>query len=165
MAGFPPLITFNSAINCGAYHTWPGLTVKRVNTLLSLSPCTAMGHLHVVKQGIQLTHTQPHTRKKWHKVGVMTFDNIELKHIISTDIPGRYPIKSAKGRKYIFIMVDYDSNYIYAIPIKSRRLRRWSTDSMSATTSYGTTNSRQILFDLTTRFQNSSLSIALQQTN
>ena len=49
----------------------------------------------------------------------MIFGNTELKHTISTDLPGCYPITSARGHKYIFLMVDYDSNYIHAVPIKS----------------------------------------------
>ena len=52
---------------------------------------------------------------------MITFNNTELKHTISTDLPGRYPITSALGHKYIFLMVDYDSNYIHAVPLKSRK--------------------------------------------
>jgi hypothetical protein len=37
------------------------------------------------------------------------------------DLPGRYPVTSARGHKYIFVMYDYDSNFINAIPIKSRK--------------------------------------------
>ena len=51
----------------------------------------------------------------------MTFDNTERKHTVSTDLPGCYPITSARGHKYIFLMVGYDSNYIHAVPIKSRK--------------------------------------------
>ena len=46
-----------------------------------------------------------------------------LRHTIATDLPGRYPVTSARGHKYIFVMFDYDSNYIQAIPIKSRQSR------------------------------------------
>jgi hypothetical protein len=45
----------------------------------------------------------------------------ELQNLIATDLPGRYPITSAKGHKYIFLMYDNDSGYINAIPIKSRK--------------------------------------------
>ena len=49
----------------------------------------------------------------------MTIDNTELKHTISTNLPGHYPITSSWGYKYIFLMVKYDSNYIHIVPIKS----------------------------------------------
>ena len=51
----------------------------------------------------------------------MTFDNTELKHTISTNLPGHYPITSPQGHKYIFLMVNYNINYIHAVPIKSRK--------------------------------------------
>jgi len=55
-----------------------------------------MGNLHKLKQGIRTT--QNHST--W---------------------AGRYPITSAQGPKYIFVMYNYDSNYIHAVPIKSRQ--------------------------------------------
>ena len=47
--------------------------------------------------------------------------NPELKNLIAIDLSGRYPVTSARGHKYIFVMYDYDSNYINAIPITSRK--------------------------------------------
>ena len=121
IANSPPLVTFTNALQLGVYHTWPGLTVKCVNTLLSPSPYTAMGHLQMIKQGIQSTVTHNHTRTKCHKIEVMTFKNTELKHTISVNLLGHYPVTSARDHKYIFLMVDYDSNYIHAVPTKSCR--------------------------------------------
>lgn len=37
------------------------------------------------------------------------------------DLPGRYSITSKRGNKYIFLVVDQDSNYINAVPIPSRK--------------------------------------------
>lgn len=45
----------------------------------------------------------------------------ELKELIASDLPGRFPIESARGHKYLFILYDYDANYIQAVPIKSRK--------------------------------------------
>ena len=67
------------------------------------------------------TGEQQNGRTKTHHVG---FDAIApgeaLKHLIATDLPGRFPITSARGHKYLFLMYDYDANYIHAVPIKSR---------------------------------------------
>jgi hypothetical protein len=43
-----------------------------------------------------------------------------LKNLIATDLPGRYPVTSRKGNKYMFVLYNYDSNLIIAEPIKSR---------------------------------------------
>ena len=42
------------------------------------------------------------------------------KNTVAIDLPGRYPTTSSAGHKYIFIMYDLDSNYIKAVPMKSR---------------------------------------------
>jgi hypothetical protein len=43
-----------------------------------------------------------------------------LKNLIATNLPGRYPVTSRKGNKYMFVLYNYDSNLIIAEPIKSR---------------------------------------------
>merc|ERR1711884_347001 len=66
--------------------------------------------------------TQPHKRRsKKHDVGVFVTDADEMKNLIAMDFAGRYPVTSRRGHKYIFIMYDYDSNYTFAIPVKSRK--------------------------------------------
>lgn len=44
----------------------------------------------------------------------------EVTNIFAMDLPGRFPITSADGHKYIFIMYDCDSDYIKGIPMQSR---------------------------------------------
>ena len=39
------------------------------------------------------------------------------------DITGSFPFKSSRGNQYIYIIYDYDSNYILAEPIKTRQAR------------------------------------------
>ena len=58
-----------------------------------------------------------------HQLGIIKSDNGKyvIKNLISTDLPGRYPITSARGHKYIFLLYDHDTNYIHACPIKSRK--------------------------------------------
>ena len=101
----------------------------------------------------------PQNQSRKHRVGVFTTEDIEnlfadlkgllknlkrdggttaanpkledLKRTISTDQTGRFPVTSARGHKYLFVMYDFDSNYINAIPITSRHekelIRAWTT--------------------------------------
>mmetsp|Transcript_27957 Transcript_27957/g.60145 ORF Transcript_27957/g.60145 Transcript_27957/m.60145 type:complete len:98 (-) Transcript_27957:541-834(-) len=54
---------------------------------------------------------------------MMTFAHDDLKHTIATDLSGRYPTTSTREHKYIFLMFDFDSNYIHAVPIKSQKAK------------------------------------------
>ena len=42
-----------------------------------------------------------------HKVDVSVFTFDELNRIISSDLPGQFPIKSAQGNAYILVMYCY----------------------------------------------------------
>ena len=83
-------------------------------------------------------------RERQHAVGTFVTDDVhklldkknltpkqyeELKHMIATDQTGEFPVTSAAGHKALFVMYDYDSNFINAVPIKSRSatelLRAW----------------------------------------
>ena len=60
-------------------------------------------------------------RTKVHNVGVFCVDTADLKNLAAMDLTGRFPVTSARGHKYIFIMYDFDNNYINAVPIVSRK--------------------------------------------
>jgi hypothetical protein len=72
--------------------------------------------------------TSPQTKE--HDLRVFTINTTELekevpmgtplKNLMATDLPGRYPVTSRKGNKYMFVLYDYDSNLIISEPIKSR---------------------------------------------
>ena len=133
-AGYPAKRTWVRAIKMNYYAGWPGLTVKRV--LRHLGPCehTTNGHMKLINQGISSTTKPPRKRKKTPRsrshalsVKIIETDDVvttltpgELNGLIGTDLPGRYPITSARGHKYIFVLYDEDANYIHAEPIKSR---------------------------------------------
>ena len=59
--------------------------------------------------------------KREHQVGSAIFKLDELKGMIFTDLPGRFPFISSRDNNYIFVLYDYDSNAILAAPIKSRQ--------------------------------------------
>jgi hypothetical protein len=45
----------------------------------------------------------------------------DLSNVVAMDTTGRYPKTSSRGHKYIFVMYDRDTSYIYLYPMKSRK--------------------------------------------
>jgi hypothetical protein len=45
----------------------------------------------------------------------------DLKGIIATDLPGRFPTTSGQGNTYVRVMYDFDSNSINAVGVKNRK--------------------------------------------
>ena len=92
-----------------------------------------MGHLQMIREHIQSTQPKQRApkmespRSKKHKVGIFSLDlsklreDEDLRNLIASDLPGRYPVTSGRGHNYIFIMYDYDSNLIWGIPLTSRK--------------------------------------------
>ena len=139
-AGFPPAATWIKAINNGYYIGWPGLTASRVRKYLRNNEETAIGHLRLVKQGVRRTTPKgvpvgtPHPISKGVKenptsktigrtrhVAVGSMPTSELKGIFGTDQTGRFPHTSIGGHKYVFVLMDMDTDYIHAVPIKSTK--------------------------------------------
>ena len=121
-AGFIPKSTWIARIKMGFYATWPGLTAERVEKYLQKSECTTMGHQKLIRQNIR-----PRTKKLRSKVHDVTVAIVnpndipeDLQNMIAMDLPGQFPITSATGYKYIFVMLDCDSNYVKGCPMKSR---------------------------------------------
>jgi hypothetical protein len=99
---------------------------------------TAMGHLHKRRQNIRSTKTKPVQstiedlelelqgqafikKDRTQRVGVHLVGMEDLNGMISTDQTGRFPIKSLKGKSYIMVLYNYDSNVILAETMKSRK--------------------------------------------
>lgn len=137
-AGYPPAKTFCQAIDAGFFATWPGLTSTLIRKHLPKSVPSVMGRMRRHPKGVRST-TKPKPpdghitdvtddtlppprplRDRRHLVGptVVNLDN--LKGVISTDLPGRFPFPSSRGMNYVFLLYDYDSNAILVEPIKSR---------------------------------------------
>ena len=130
-AGYPTKATWIQAINRGYYIGWPGLTASRVQKYLGKSEETTMGHMRLVKQGVRSTSkgekdntTSKGERPTSHTIGRQRHVSVcavPLTGVIGTDQTGRFPTTSARGHKYLFILFDVDTDYIYATPIKSRK--------------------------------------------
>ena len=140
-AGHPVKKTWLAAIKAGEYATWPGLTYELVSKHLQNTEETAMGHLHKRRQNIRSTKPQPTpvpnnttadlepelqgqfflNKDRTQRVGVHLVGMEELNGMISTDQTGRFPVKSNKGKSYIMVLYNYDSNGILATTMKSRK--------------------------------------------
>ena len=141
--GALPVKTYTAAIKEGWLSSFLGLSVQAVNKHLPKSAQTVMGHLHMIRKGIRPTpgkktveinelmnevmepdydeticHELPLNRK--HKVGVAVFKFDELNGMISTDLPGRFPITSARGNSYILVMYCYTNKTILATGIRTQ---------------------------------------------
>ena len=111
--GYPPIQSWLSSINKGYFVGWPGLTSERVRKYCTKKKQTTFGHQKLVKQNIQSTKTkpiksQPKQISVIHDVTVSTIMESELQNLIATDLPGRYPITSGRGHKYLFLMYGTD---------------------------------------------------------
>jgi hypothetical protein len=99
-----------------------------------------MGHIHMIRKGIRLTkptvneimneetEREPqldpprHINNREHYVGVTTIIFEELKGIIATYLPGRFPTTYGQGNSYVMVMqYDFDSNTINDVAIKNRK--------------------------------------------
>jgi hypothetical protein len=137
--GSIPPTTWIKAIDQDWFSTWPGLNSAAVQKHLPKSPMTVMGHMHRLRQGIRpstkitkdnLMQEELTAEPKMdpprgnldrqHYVGINAVKFDDLKGIISTDLPGRFPLTSARGNAYVFVLYDFDSNSILAVPIKNR---------------------------------------------
>jgi hypothetical protein len=129
-AGYPTKATWIKAINAGYYITWPGLTAARVRQFLPKSEETAAGHMTAQRSNVRTTkppENSPELRSALQKVRNLRLHLLstkeleqEWKHKTASDQTGRFPLTSRRGHKYIMILYDYDTNYIFAEPIKSR---------------------------------------------
>ena len=144
-AGFPKHTTWIEAVRTpNQFATWPGLTVNLISKYLDKQIPTVMGHMTNTRMGIRSTKTVPNKRtptklsaiereqdlepprphlqlREGHQVTYHIVPAEEIKGLICTDLPGRFPIQSFNGNNYIFVLYDYDSNAILAKPIKSRK--------------------------------------------
>ena len=130
-AGFPTVATWVKAIDAGHYMGWPGLSTSRVRKYLPDSEETTMGHQKLVRQGVRSTTSKgaEHQTKRHTAASIGRRRNViacslpaeDLKGVMGTDQTGRFPTTSDRGHKYIFVLADVETNYIHAVPIKSRK--------------------------------------------
>ena len=124
-AGFPVVATWIKAIQNNQFATWPGLTSALVYKHLPKVDETVKGHLKQQRQNVRSTQTRsdeltppPTTDSKTHNVFAALIDH---RAEIFTDATGPFPVVSSLGNKYVFLLYDYDSNYIMVQPVKDKK--------------------------------------------
>ena len=85
-----------------------------------------IGHLHMRRQGLQLTKDKPPYIDLEDKIttNVVYFTTVEPSTTkegnIYSDLCRRFPTTSSRGIKYIYVMYVYDYNDILTTPMKNR---------------------------------------------
>ena len=119
--------TESTLINAVAkkWISFPGITLnvlKRHRHRLR-TPVSAAGHLDQVQQNQRRRHSKNTTKDT--PVDVIT--HIIQREYNHMDATGKYPATSHRGHRYILIMFSEDSNYIKAIPMKTRQKESYLT--------------------------------------
>jgi len=121
--GSPTLSTWCTAIDSGHLTSFPSLTSSQVRKHFPHSVATYMGHLDQARQNQFSTKEHPLYSRDLY-LGIV--DNIESPTIphrpgtIYADPTGKFITQSSQGNKYILVIFDTDSNYIFAEPLPSR---------------------------------------------
>jgi hypothetical protein len=137
--GSLPVKTLCNAIDNDWLTSFPGLTSSAIRKHLPKSISITMGRMHMIQKGIRSTKPtvneimeedidpeppmEPPRRinNREHNIEVTTIAFEELKGIIATDLPGRFPTTSGQRNSYVMVMYGYDSNTINAVAIKNRK--------------------------------------------
>jgi hypothetical protein len=118
------------AVKEGHLITWPSLTEDAINKHLKLTPATAMAHMNQRRQNIRSTSKTPIADQptpntdlgtKTHLVYAVVVDQGQL----YTDLTGKFPVRSSKGKSYVKACYVYDCNYVKVIPMKSWSASEW----------------------------------------
>ncbi len=114
----PPIQTLLRAANLGFLDGFPFLTADLIHKHLPKSPATAKGRLKLVQAGHRSTRKPCH-----HVANINIFCYAALadkQHgTFYTDCTGKLPTRALDGQQLFFIAYDYDTNYIFALPITS----------------------------------------------
>ena len=127
--GFPTKATWLKAIRLGNFVGWPLVTVENVSAHYPETDETPKGHMNAQRQGVRSTKPKAsadfetasdakHARGK--KEQDVYFKVYDMKHTIYSAQPGRFPVQSKSGNKYVMVMVEIDSNAILVEAMKSK---------------------------------------------
>jgi hypothetical protein len=127
----PTLETWLLAISRGHFITWPGLTTANVRRYLPKSEATAKDtSTNNAKTCAQQkpspfkrggSRLPPNAGNRANKLCLRSCSRLRNgKHLIHSDLTGRFPIQSSRGMNYVLVVYDYDSNAILAEPMRNR---------------------------------------------
>ena len=118
----PALSTWCDAIDAGFFHSFPELTSKLIKKHPPQSRAMHMGHMDQARAGVQSTQPikyQPSSGQRRQLIAEIV-PCTSFNATTYLDLPAPFLLKSSRGHKYLLIVYDTDSNYIFAEPITSR---------------------------------------------
>jgi hypothetical protein len=118
------------AVTDGHLITCPGLTEDTINRHMKLTPATATGHMNQRRQNIRSTSRAPTEIQRLPDTDLGTTTHLVYAVVVNqgqlyTDLTGKFPVQSSKGKYYVMLCYIYDCNYIKVIPMKSRSASEW----------------------------------------
>ena len=127
----PPFDTWRNAIQKGFLKTFPRITPEQLRKIKNTSEATVKGHIIYRKQNLRSTKTTYHSPNFLHNAVTPAPTTtkrdrdtylacLPITGQVFPDQTGRFPISSASGNQYLFILYDFDSNHIFAVPIQNR---------------------------------------------
>jgi hypothetical protein len=129
----PSLSTLENALNRGYLINFPGLTAQSLRKFPPASIPMAKGHLDQTRKNQRSTRhgTKPPSdedpvhdatpKSETTKTFECYCSIAEPTGQIYTDQTGRFIAPSSTGNNYLMILYDYDSNHIFAQPLKNRQ--------------------------------------------
>jgi hypothetical protein len=116
----PPIQTLLRAANLGFLDGFPFLTADLIHKHLPKSPATAKGRLKLRHAGHRSTRTRL-PRQQGAETNLFCYAALADKQhgTFYTDCTGRLPARVLDGQQLFFIAYDYDTNYIFALPLVS----------------------------------------------
>lgn len=140
----PALSTLQRALDLGYLNEIPGLTPTTIRKHPPLSVATVKGHLDQVRKNLRPTSEKqdhelpllpisdehdPTVDQDWapdpisertHACYATCIQKPSNGHTYS-DQTGRFPTTSSQGNTQLFVLYDYDSNSIHAVPMATRK--------------------------------------------
>jgi hypothetical protein len=117
--------TWSSAIEAGNFTGWPALSPDSVSKYINKADATVKGHMNQQRQNTRSTQKRPPSvdptlaPKDTGKTDLV-YATIVNSGQIHSDLTGRFPTTSARGKKYAVVLYYYDTNNILTQPMKSR---------------------------------------------
>lgn len=140
----PSLTTFQTALDKGYITDIPGLTTKSLRKHPPHSVATVKGHLDQVRKNLRSTTPKPIEEPVLFDITTnnetIIDSDISPEHITErthacyatciqkpntgtsySDQTGRFPVTSSLGNTQLFVLYDYDSNSIHAVPMATKK--------------------------------------------
>lgn len=132
--GSAAISTLHKALDKGYVHGFPGLTTRTLRNHPPFSVATIKGHQDALCQNLQSTKPKspqddlqdiqtdyfPPSDDPNLRTHEFYTKCVDITGKAYSDLTGEFIIPSSRGNKYVLVFYDYDSNHIFATPLKSR---------------------------------------------